>query len=65
MGLAQLLDEGRDVEALDVLQTETAVLGPVEEPPSVPVIGGPCVLVPDRVGEEGEEPLRRLGTFGC
>ena len=62
MGLAQLLDEGRDVEALDVLEREPAGLGPVEEPPGVPVVGRPRVLVPDGVGEEGEEPLGRLGA---
>ena len=67
-GLAQLLDVGRDVVALDVPELEAAVAAPGEEPPGVAVVGRPSIRVPDIVGEEGEEslggPLAELGDDG-
>ena len=64
VALAQLFDVGRDVVAPDVLQGEPAGLAPDEEPTGVPVVGGPRVLVPDVVGEEGEEPLGGFRAVG-
>ena len=63
MGLAQLFDEGRDVEALDLLQREPAIPCPLEESPGVSVVCRPGVLVADGIGEEGEEPLGGLWAF--
>ena len=61
--LAQLFDVGGDVVTPDALQGEPAGLAG-EEPTGVPVIGGPRVLVPDVIGEEGEEPLGGFRAVG-
>ena len=59
--LAERLDIGGDMQRLDIGDFADLVLvAPGEEPTAGPVIRHARILVPDRRGEEFQEPARRL-----
>ncbi len=58
--LAKDLDIGRDMQRLDIGDlADLVIIAPGEEPTARPIIGHAGILVPDRRGEEFQEPARR------
>ena len=63
--LGHRLDIGGDMQRLDIGDLANLVLvAPGEEPATGPIIGHAGILVPDRRGEEFQEPARRLVAGG-